>query len=140
MAVYNKFNQFVQDLGRGVHNLNANTLKIMLTNTAPVATNAIKTDLTEIAAGSGYSAGGAAVANNAYSQTSGVGNLTGDDVTWTFSGTVGPFRYAVLYNDTPTSPADPLIGWWDRGASITMASGDTFTVDLDAVNGILQAQ
>ena len=140
MAAYNKFNQFVEDLGRGVHNLNADTLKIMLTNTAPVATNAVFADLTEISAGSGYSAGGAAVANRAYSQTSGVGKLTGDDVVWTASGTVGPLRYAVLYNDTPTSPADPLIGWWDRGTSITLASGDTFTVDLDQVNGILQAQ
>jgi hypothetical protein len=140
MAAYNKFNQFVEDLGRKVHNLNADTLKIMLTNTAPVATNAVFADLTEISAGSGYSAGGAAVANRAYSQASGVGKLTGDDVVWTASGTVGPLRYAVLYNDTPTSPADPLIGWWDRGTSITLASGDTFTVDLDAVNGILQAQ
>lgn len=140
MASFNKFNQFVQDLGRGVHNLNADTLKILLTNTAPVATNSVKADLTEISAGSGYPAGGAAIANTAYSQTGGVGKLVGDDVAWTASGTVGPFRYAVLYNDTPTSPADPLIGWWDRGSSITLASGDTFTVDLDAVNGILQAQ
>ena len=140
MAAYNKFNQFVQDLGRAVHNLNADTLKIMLSNSAPAIGNAIKSDITEIGAGNGYSAGGATIAGRAYSQTGGVGKLTGNDVTWTASGTVGPFRYAILYNDTPTSPADPLIGWWDRGTSITLASGDSFTVDLDAVNGILQAQ
>jgi|ERR1044071_1225614 hypothetical protein len=138
LAVFNKFNQFVEDLGRKVHNLNADTLKILLTNTAPVATNAIKSDLTEISAGNGYSAGGAVVGSPAYSQTSGTGKFTGNDVVFTASGgSIGPFRYAVLWNDTPTSPADPLIGWWDYGSSITLNSGETFTVDLDQTNGIL---
>jgi hypothetical protein len=54
------------------------------------------------------------------------------------SGAVGPFRYAVLYNDTQTSPAKPLIGYWDYGSAVTMANGDTFTIDLDQTNGILQ--
>lgn len=58
MATFNKFNAFVQDLTRKVHNLNSDTLKILLTNVAPVATNAVKADLTEIAAGNGYTAGG----------------------------------------------------------------------------------
>lgn len=143
MASFNKFNQFVEDLAKKVHNLNADTLKILLTNTAPVATNAVKADLTEISAGNGYSAGGAAVGSNAASQTSGTLKLTGNDVVFTASGgDIGPFRYAVLYNDTPTSPADPLIGWWDYGSSITIhgASGETFTVDLDQTNGILTLQ
>lgn len=138
MASFNKFNCFVQDVGQKVHNLNADTLKILLTNTAPAATNAVKTDLTEISAGNGYTAGGTAVGSNAYSQTSGVGKLTGNDVVFTASGgSIGPARYAVLYNDTPTSPADPLIGWWDYGSSVTLADGETLTVDLDQVAGIL---
>jgi hypothetical protein len=139
MASFNKFRQFSEDIGRKVHNLNADTLKILLTNTAPVNTNAVKADITEIAAGNGYSAGGTAIGSNAYSQTAGVGKLTGNDVVFTAAGgAIGPFRYAVIYNDTPTSPADPLIGWWDYGSSITLADGETFTVDLDATNGILQ--
>lgn len=139
MATYNKFRQFVEDVGRKVHNLNADTLKIMLTDTAPVNTNAVKADLTEISAGNGYTAGGTAVGSNAYSQTAGVGKLTGNDVVFTASGgSIGPFRYAVLYNDTPTSPADPLIGWWDYGSSISLADGESLTVDIDATNGILQ--
>lgn len=138
MASYNKFNQFVEDLGRKVHNLNADTLKILLSNTAPSAGNAVRADIVEISAGNGYSSGGSAIGSSAYSQSGGTGKLTGNDVVFTASGTLGPFRYAVLYNDTPTSPADPLIGWWDRGSSVTLASGDTFTVDLDQVNGILQ--
>lgn len=134
MATFNKFNQFVGDIGTKVHNLNADTLKVMLVNSpAPVATNSVKGDLTEISAGSGYSAGGTAVASSAYSQTSGTGTLSGNDVVFTASGgSIGPFRYAVLYNDTPTSPADPLIGWWDYGSSISINTGETFTVDVGA--------
>lgn len=138
MATFNKFQQFVQDLGRKVHNLNADTLKVMLTNSAPVNTNQVKADLTEIGAGNGYSAGGTAIASVAYSQTTGTGKLTGNDVVFTAAGgTIGPFRYAVIYNDTPTSPADPLIGWFDYGSSITLNDGETLTVDLDQTNGIL---
>jgi hypothetical protein len=58
------------------------------------------------------------------------------DVVFTASGAMGPFRYAVLYNDTAAS--DELIGYWDYGSSITLASGDTFTVDYDATTGVLQ--
>jgi hypothetical protein len=140
MAVFNKFQNFVQDLGRGVHNLNSNTLKIMLTNSAPnAATHTVKADLTDIAAGNGYTAGGASLSGVGYSQSSGTGKLTGTDPVITAAGgTIGAFRYAVLYNDTPTSPADPLIGYWDYGSSITLADGESLTVDLDGTNGILQ--
>lgn len=137
MATFNKFRVFVQDLGRKVHNLNADTLKVMLTNSAPVNTNGVFADLTEISAGNGYSAGGTQAASNAYSHTAGVGKLTANDVVFTASGDIGPFRYAVLYNDTPSSPADPLIGWWDYGSAQTLHNGETFTVDFDASNGIL---
>ena len=139
MATYNKFNQFVEDQAEKVHNLGSDTLKIMLTNVAPVATNSVKADLTEISAGNGYTAGGTAVTITSSAQSSGTYKLVGSDVVFTASGgTIGPFRYAVLYNDTPSSPADPLIAWWERPASVTLQDTDTFTVDLDAVNGILQ--
>jgi hypothetical protein len=135
---FNKINQFVEDVGKKVHNLNADTLKIALTNSAPLSTNTVFANLTEISAGNGYSAGGTTVGSTAYSQTSGTGKLTGNDVVFTASGgTIGPFRYVVLYNDTPTSPADPLIGWWDYGSSISLNSGETLTVDLDQSGGIL---
>jgi hypothetical protein len=126
----------VADVGNKVHNLGADTLKIMLTRTAPAATNAVKADLTEIAAGNGYTAGGTAVASNAYSQTSGVGKLTGNDVTFTAAGgAIANFRYAVLYNSTPA--AGNLIGWWDYGSTVTLNAGESLLVDLDQVNGIL---
>lgn len=138
MATYNKFNVFVEDQFEGVHDWDAHTFKVMLTNSAPVATNSIRGDLTEISAGNGYSAGGTATSITT-SRSSGTFKAVGTDVVFTASGgSVGPFRYAVLYNDTPTSPADPLVSWWDYGSSVTLNSGETFTVDFDATNGILQ--
>lgn len=133
MATYNKFNDFVEQLGKAVHDLDGtHTLKVMLTNTAPVATNTVLANLTEITAGNGYTAGGTATTPT-WSETSGTATLATTDVVFTASGgTIGPFRYAVLYNDTPTSPADPLIGWWDYGSSITLADTETFTVDFGA--------
>lgn len=137
MATFNKFYPFVEELAKGTHNLNSNTLKIMLVNTAPVATNGIKADLTEISAGNGYTAGGSTAAFSAGSQSSGTYKLVlSDPSTWTASGgSIGPFRYAVLYNDTAASKN--LIGWWDYGSSVTLADGEQFTVDLDQVNGVL---
>jgi hypothetical protein len=138
MAAFNKFNAFVENVAEKVHNLGSDTLKVMLTNTAPSASNSVFADLTEISAGNGYTAGGTAVSISASSQTSGTYKLVGSDVVFTASGgSIGPARYAVLYNDTPTSPADPLIGWWDYGSSITLASGETLTVDFDPSAGIL---
>lgn len=138
MATFNKINAFVENLAEKVHNLGSDTLKILLTNSAPVATNSVKADLTEISAGNGYSAGGPSVTISSSAQTSGTYKLTLADVVITASGgSIGPFRYAVLYNDTPTSPADPLIGWYDYGSSITLADTETFTVDFNATDGAL---
>lgn len=131
MATFQKFHQFVEDLGKGVHNLDTGALKVMLTNTAPTSGNAVKADLTEISAGNGYTAGGSALAGVDAEQTSGTLALTATDLVFTASGgTIGPFRYAVLYNDTPTSPADPLIGFWDYSSSVTLQDTETFTVDF----------
>lgn len=134
MAAFNKYNQFVEDIGLGVHNLNTDTLKIALTNTAPnAATHAVLGDITEITPGNGYVAGGNQVTANAYSETGGTGSLSGTDVVFTASGgNIAQFRYAVLYNDTPTSPLNPLIGWWDNGSAVDLTDGSSFTVDFGA--------
>ena len=124
MAAFNKFNQFVADVANKVHNLGADTLKVMLSNTAPAATNAVKTDITEIAAGNGYTAGGTYA-------------LKLNNVTFTAAGgAIGPFRYCVLYNATPA--AGNLIGWYDYGTALTVTSGNSFQVQFDATNGVLQ--
>jgi hypothetical protein len=93
-------------------------------------------NITQIANGNGYTTGGATAALTSSSQTSGVYKLVLVDPSWTASGgSIGPFRYAVLYNDTATN--DELIGWWDYGTNITLTNGNTFTVDLDAAAGVL---
>jgi hypothetical protein len=135
MSAFNKFQSFVTELGKGTHKLHAagDTLKVYLTNAAPnAATHTVKADIAEISTGNGYSAGGPDIQND-YTGSGGTGTCTGVDATITASGgTVGPFRYAVLYNDTPTSPADPLIGWWDYGAAITLADGESILIDVQA--------
>ena len=139
MAVFNKISAFVEALSEKKHDLGSDVLKLMLTNSAPIATNTVKANLTEISAGNGYTAGGSAVTITTSAQTAGLYKLVGNDVTVTASGgSIGPFRYVVLYNDTATN--DELIGWWDYGSSITLLTGETLTVDLDAANGILTIQ
>lgn len=142
MPSFNKFQIFSQNIGRGVHNLNSNTLKVMLTNTAPNAADTVYNGTTsppqlsgtsnaqEIAAGVGYSAGGGSVPNSSYSQSGGTATLVGDAVVFTASGGSFPsFRYAVLYDSTAgTSSTRPLLGYWDYGSSIALNDGETFSV------------
>lgn len=138
-AAFNKFNQFVQDLANKVHNLSSDSLYVGLTNTAPVATNAIWSSITEITAGNGYTANGNSCSITSCTQTSGVLKLLlGNPATWTAAGgSIGPLRYAVLYNSTPTTPLKPLIGYYDYGSAITLAVGEQFQVAFDATNGVL---
>jgi hypothetical protein len=138
VASFSKFNAFVEHVAEKVHNLGADTLKVMLTDVAPTAANTVKADLTEIAAANGYTAGGTAASITTSAQTAGTYKLVLADVVFTAAGgAIAQFRYVVLYNDTPTSPADPLIGWYDHGAEVNLATGETFTVDFDATNGVL---
>jgi membrane-bound ClpP family serine protease len=93
----------------------------------------VRADSAELAAGGGYTSGGNTITITSSAQSAGTYSLVGNDVVFTASGgTIGPFRYTIIYNDTPTSPADPLIGWWDYGSSITLNDGETFTVDYGA--------
>lgn len=134
MVAFNKFNVFQQDVLLGAHRLAAagDVVKAMLTNTAPVATNTVKANITEITAAAGYTAGGTDIQNDV-TLSGAVGQLIGTDVTWTASGgSFGPFRYVVLYNDTQTTPAKPLIGWYDYGSSISVNDTESFTLDFGA--------
>lgn len=108
----------------------------MLTNTAPSASNTVKADITEISAGNGYTAGGTAATTSSSAQTSGTYKLVLADVVFTASGgSIGPFRYAVIYDDTASN--DELIGWYDYGYALTLAATETFTVDFNATSGVL---
>ena len=129
MAAYNKFNDFSEQLANGAQNFASDTYKVALSNSAPVATNTALADITQISAGNGYTSGGTATTIT-LSETSGTTTVSGTEVIFTASGgSIGPFRYVVLYNDTTATPVNkPLVSWWDYGSSITLADGETFTV------------
>lgn len=139
MATYNKFQDYVEQLNKAVHNWSTHTFKAGLTNTAPNATDTGYANITEISAGSGYAAGGMALDTVTLTETSGTAKVTiADEVLTASGGSIGPFRYVVIYNDTATSPADALVCYYDYGSAITLNNGETFTIDFDATNGLWQ--
>ena len=134
MATYTKFQDFSEQLVRGVHDWDAHTFKIALTNTLPVNTQVSLDTVTNHpapAAANGYTAGGTATTVT-ISETTGTTTVQGTQVVFTATaGGIGPFRYAILYNDTATSPADALIAFWDYASSVTLADTETFTVKFN---------
>lgn len=134
MASYVKFNSFVEALSEKVHNLGSDQLKVALTNTAPNATDTNLAAITEI---SYTNCSSRNITTSSSAQSSGTYKLVLTDLVLTASGgTVGPFRYVVVYNDTATN--DELIGYYDYGSSITLNNGETLTIDFDGTNGLLQ--
>lgn len=138
MATFNKYYVFVEALAEKTHNLGSDTLKVALTNTAPtVATDTVwnTTVAPAPAAANGYSAGGNTITTTSSAQTTGTYKLVLADSVFTASGgSIGPFRYVILYNSTASNA---VIGYYDYGSSITLADTETFTVDFDAANGVL---
>lgn len=133
MATFNKFNSFVEAVAEKIHNLGSDQLRIALTNAAPTASNTVLVNITEITY---TNCSSRLVTTSASAQTAGTYKLTCADLTLTASGgTVGPFRYVVLYNDTATN--DELIGWLDYGSSITLSDTETFLIYFDGTNGVL---
>lgn len=137
MATFNKFNSFVEAMAEKKHDLGADVLKVALTNTAPNATDTQLSNITQISAGNGYTTGGSTSTQSSSAQSSGTYKLVLGDVVFTASGgAMAQFRYAVLYNDTATN--NELIGYWDYGSAVDLASGETFTWDADPTNGVIQ--
>lgn len=128
---FNKIESFVGQLGLAGHNLNTDTIECYLSNAAPSASaDDVKADIAEIATGSGYT--GPEDTTNTYSEASGTGTLAGTDIVITASGNIAQFRYVILQNTTPSSPLDPLIGWWDYGSALDLVNGESFTIDFGA--------
>jgi hypothetical protein len=133
MATFNKFQDFAEQIAKGVHNFASHSFKVALTNTAPAATDVSwnTTPHPAPAAANGYTAGGTATTISS-SESGGTMTIQGTQVVFTATaGGIGPFRYAILYNDTASSPAKAAVGFWDYGSSITLADTETFTVKFN---------
>lgn len=129
MATYNKFNQTVEDWLHGVYSSDTDqfTVALCAAANAPVATNSVLANLTEVAY-TNLSSRDLTTATS--SETSGTYTQLFNDLVLTASGAVATFRYVVIYNNTPTTPADPLLCWYDYGSDLTLASGETLTIDF----------
>jgi hypothetical protein len=130
MASFVRYECFSETLAEKAHNLDTDVIKCALSNTAPnVATHTTLADITDLTTGGGYTAGGEDTQNST-SRSGAVTSVVGVDITWTASGaTIGPFRYAIIYNDTTS---DNLIGYWDYGSSVTLQIGEQFVVNFGA--------
>jgi hypothetical protein len=135
MATFNKINSFVAAMPNKIHNLSADVIKVALTTNAnaPVASNTQLSNITEIAY-TNLSARTVTITSS--TQTSGTYKWILVDLVLTASGAVATFRHVLLYNDTATNKE--LIGWIDYGSDVTLANAETFTIDFDGTNGLLQ--
>ena len=129
MATYQKFNQTVEDFANGVYNCATDQFTVALTAaaSAPVAGNSVLANLTQI---SYTNLSSRDLTTSSSGQTGGTFTQLFDDLVLTASGAVATFRYIVIYNNTPTSPADPLLSFYDFGSDLTLASGETLTIDF----------
>jgi hypothetical protein len=144
MATFNKLNGFVEHLAEKVHNLGSDQLAVALSNTAPGSEGTPPTGstaaciLANVTQVSYTNLSSRNITTSSSAQTSGTYKLVLTDLTLTASGgSVATFRYVYVYNDTPTSPADPLIGYYDYGSGVTLADTETFLIDFDGTNGLL---
>ena len=142
MATFNKVNDFVENVAHGVFNLSTNQLAVALSNTAPGSESSPPTNsgngvLANVTQVSYTNLSNRNITTSSSAETSGTYRLILTDLVLSASGSVGPFRYVYVFSDTPTSPADPIIGYYDYGSSITLANGETLTVDFDGVNGLI---
>lgn len=133
MATYNKFLSWVEYMTEGA-DIGTDVFKAVLTNTLPVNTNTVLANITQISGGNGYTTGGNTITTTSASQTGGVQKLVLADLVITASGgSIGPFRYIVIVDSTVSG--SPLVAWFDYGSALTLASGDTLTLDFDASAG-----
>lgn len=137
MPALNKIQDFSEQLLKGVHNFSGHTFKVALSNTAPSAANTVLADITQIAATGGYVAGGYTLSGVTLTETGGTAKVViTDQVVTAVGGSIGPFQYWVLYNDT--AAGDPLIGWYTRDTgAVTLANGESITLDFDGTAGVI---
>jgi hypothetical protein len=132
-STFTFYQDFKEQLGKGIHDLSTHDIKVALTNSAPnVATHTVLADITQLSTGGGYTGGaggGLALSGKSYTETGGTGTFIATDLVITASGgSIGPFQYAVFYNNTAAS--DNLIGYLNYGSALTLADTETLTLDF----------
>ncbi len=124
------FQDFKEQLGKGIHDLSSDTIKVFLTNTGPTAATGDElADITQIAY-TNISGGAAPTVTKQYTESGGTGTFAADALVITATDTVPAFQYYGLYNDTSTG--DKLICYWDHGSAVNLATGETFTITFGA--------
>ena len=140
MAVvpFNKYYSYIDELASAGHNLKTAAFKVALTNTAPTQASDTVWNTTVApapAAANGYPSGGGTLTTASAATAAGVFTLKINDYTFTAAGgSIGPFRYAELYN---SSASNKLVGYYDYGSSLTLLDTQTFKVDFDDTAGVL---
>lgn len=134
------YNSFKRDIMNGGIDLDTDTIKVALvtsTYTPDQDAHDNFDDITNEVSGTGYSAGGASLANKAVTadNTDNEGVFDADDVTWSSSTITA--RGAVLYKSTGTASTSKLICYLDFGSDKVSTSGN-FTIQWNA-EGILNA-
>jgi len=141
MATFVKINDFVEALAHKLHDLESDSLSIALSNTAPGSESPVPTAdgngvLANVTQISYANLSSRAITTTSSAVTSGTYKLTLDDLVLTASGgAVAQFRYVYIFNDT--AAGKELIGYYDYGAAVDLADGDTFTIDFDGAAGVL---
>jgi hypothetical protein len=138
MATFTEPDVLSEDIANKIHDFNSDTFRWVLSNTAPVlGTTFLLSNITQISTGGGYTqmtdGAGGLTTTVSFSRSGQTTTVSGTQVVLTASGAVGPFRYLLLVNDTPTSPLNPVVGWLDHGSAVTMAATDTYTIPAGAL-------
>lgn len=137
---YTKVQDYVEQVNKGVHDWSTHSFKVALALTAPAATDATLSAVTQIATGGGYTAGaggGYTLDNETLSETTGTAKVVIDDEVITATGAaIAQFRYLYIYNDTASSPADAGVFILDYGSALDLAEGETLTANFDGSGGV----
>ena len=131
--VFNFYDNFFLREANGQFNFFADTIKAYLSNTSPSASShATLSQITEIATGGGYVQGTGLSVSVSGSLVSNGYNLTGSGtISIVATGNVPPFRYIILGDSSTTGT--PLIGWFDRGATLNLTEDDSYTISIDGI-------
>lgn len=141
MASFVLFDETLRYIGARVIDFGTDNFRAVLSNNAPdVANDTVLADIVELAEGNGYTPGGVHLTSLSWEETgagTAIWQWTVADFSWTATGALGPFRYTIVYDYTPPTPLNPLIGYLDYGSSISLGAGQSFVPDVGS-SGLFQ--